>query len=91
MRNIVWNIKIAYAVFKNIKNNSTESHIYEEYRVEHRCLQKPETFIILESSGLPKAYRNQANTSSLGIALWNICGISKGVLLRAFEALGAAV
>ena len=78
MRNIVWHIQV---------------------------LQKAETFIILEGSGcqklkhspfcrvpcLPKAYRNQANTSSLGIALWNICGISKSVLLRAFEALGAAV
>ena len=29
--------------------------MYEEYRVEHRLLQKPETFIILEASGLPKA------------------------------------
>ena len=38
---------------------------------------------------LPKAYRNQAKTSSLGIALWNICGISKSGLLRAFETLGA--
>ena len=78
MRNIVWHIQV---------------------------LQKAETFIILEGSGcqklkhspfcrvpcLPKAYRNQANTPSLGIALWNICGISKSVLLRAFEALGAAV
>ena len=78
MRNIVWHIHV---------------------------LQKAETFIILEGSGcqklkhlqfstvpcLSKAYRNQANTSSLGLALWNICGISKSALLRAFEALGAAV
>ena len=78
MRNIVWHIQV---------------------------LQKAETFIILKARRcqklkhspfcrvpcLPKAYRNQANTPSLGIALWNICGISKSVLLRAFEALGAAV
>merc|ERR1712138_228020 len=68
-----------------------------------QVLPKAETFIILKARRckkmkhlqfstvpcLPKAYRNQANTSSLGIALWNICGISKSVLLRAFEALGA--
>ena len=30
-------------------------YIYEEHRVEHRFLQKPETFLILEASGLPKA------------------------------------
>ena len=86
--------------------NSTISHIYMRNIVWHiHVLQKAETFIILEGSGcqklkhspfcrvpcLPKAYRNQANTPSLGIALWNICGISKSVLLRAFEALGAAV
>ena len=39
---------------------------------------------------LPRASRNQAKTSSLGIAPWNICGISKSDLLRAFEALGAS-
>ena len=71
--------------------------------MEDRFLLKAETFSILEASDLPKAetftifnspmfaknFRNQANTSSLGIAPWNICGISKSDLLRAFEALGA--
>ena len=68
------------------------TYIYMRNIVWHiQVLQKAETFIILEGSGcqklkhspfcrvpcLPKAYRNQANTPSLGIALWNICGISK--------------
>ena len=71
--------------------------------MDDRFLQKAETFIILEVSGLPKAehlqfstvpclpkaYRNQANTSSLGIAPWNIWGTSTNALLRAFEGLGA--
>ena len=58
------------------KNNSTKSHIYMKN-------------IVWNIMCLPRASRNQAKTSSLGIALWNICGISKSVLLRAFEALGA--
>ena len=82
------------------------TYIYEEYRVAYQRfakswnihhfgrlgVPKAETFSQFTTVPcLPKAYRNQANTSSLGIALWNICGISKSVLLRAFEALGAAV
>ena len=52
----MWNIKIAYAVVKNIKKLFHGiTSIYEEHRVEHRFLQKPETFLILEASGLPKA------------------------------------
>ena len=105
MRNIVWHIQIAYGVLKKTQNFIFEiTYIYMRNIVWHiQVLQKAETFIILEGSGCqklthsqfttvpcwPKAYRNQANTSSLGLALWNICGISKSVLLRAFEALGA--
>ena len=91
---------------ENSKFYFSRSHIYMRNIVWHiQVLQKAETFIILKARRcqklkhspfcrvpcLPKAYRNQANTPSLGIALWNICGISKSVLLRAFEALGAAV
>ena len=47
MWNIVWNIK-----FINVHEST---YIYEEHRMEHRFLQKPETFLILEASGLPKA------------------------------------
>ena len=38
---------------KSKKN--TYIYIYEEHRVEHRFFKKPETFLILEASGLPKA------------------------------------
>ena len=38
---------------------------------------------------MPKADRNQSNTPNLGTAPWNIRGISRIDLLRAFEALGA--
>ena len=76
MRNIVWNINFC----KKLK------HLPFWKR---RACQKLKHSQFSTVPCLPKAYRNQANTSSLGIALWNICGISKSDLLRAFEALGA--
>ena len=76
MRNIVWNIIFC----KQLK------HLPFWKR---RACQKLKHSQFSTVPCLPKAYRNQANTSSLGIALWNICGISKSALLRAFEALGA--
>ena len=76
MRNIVWNIDFC----KKLKQLSFW---------KRRACQKLKHSQFSTVPCLPKAYRNQANTSSLGIALWNICGISKSDLLRAFEALGA--
>ena len=76
MRNIVWNIDFC----KRLKQLSFW---------KRRACQKLKHLQFSTVPCLPKAYRNQANTSSLGIALWNICGISKSDLLRAFEALGA--
>ena len=76
MRNIVWNIDFC----KNLKHSKFW---------KRRACQKLKHSQFSTVPCLPKAYRNQANTSSLGIALWNICGISKSDLLRAFEALGA--
>ena len=57
MWNIVWNIKFINVVFEKNKILIPRNHIYiyEEHRVEHRFFKKPETFIILEASGLPKA------------------------------------
>ena len=57
MRNIAWNIQIAYGILKKNPNLIRRNHIYiyEEYRVEYQFLQKAETFTILEASGLPKA------------------------------------
>ena len=78
MRNIVWDIDFC----EKLKHLSFW---------KRRACQKLKHLQFSTVPCLPKAYRNQANTSSLGIALWNICGISKSVLLRAFEALGAAV
>ena len=98
--NCIWHFE------ENPKINSTKSHIYMRNIVwnidfckklkqlsfwKRRACQKLKHLQFSTVPCLPKAYRNQANTSSLGIALWNICGISKSVLLRAFEALGAAV
>ena len=93
--------------FQENQKTIPRNHIYryEEYRVEHRFLQKPETFLILEASGLPKAetftifhspmFAKSLQKSSKHVQprnssvehLWNI----KSVLLKAFEALGAAV
>ena len=78
MRNIVWKIDFC----KKLKPLSFW---------KHRACQKLKHLQLSTVPCLPKACRNQANTSSLGIALWNICGTSKSVILRAFEALGAAV
>ena len=78
MRNIAWNIQIAYGILKKTQKIIRRNHIYIYMRN-----------IVWNIMCLPRASRNQAKTSSLGIALWNICGISKSVLLRAFEALGA--
>ena len=57
MWNIVWNIKFINVVFEKNKILIPRNHIYiyEEHRVEHRFFKKPETFLILEASGLPKA------------------------------------
>ena len=107
MRNIVWNIKFINVVFEKIQKLIPRNHIYiyEEHRVEHRFFEKPETFLILEVSCLPKAetftifhspmFAKGLQKSSKHVQLrnssvehlWNI----KSVLLKAFEALGAAV
>ena len=107
MRNIVWHIQIAYGVLKKTQKLIPRYHIYIYMRniVWHiHVLQKAETFIILEASGLPKAetftilhspmFAKSLQKSSKHVQprnssvehLWNI----KSVLLKAFEALGAA-